>query len=325
VPGAAPSAQVLAGRGHIIVVKKGSQKADKKCSQVDIAELRRVAEEQLAEHSECEPRTAIETLRISHELDVYKIELEMQNRELSNARDDMESTLEKYTDLFEFAPISYFILDCGGIVNSVNLMGASILGIERSLVNGRRLDSFISVATRPALAVFFERVFKSLVKETCEVVLLKKNKSQLFVQIEALAAASGLECRVALIDITERKRAVESLRKEKETIEALLKMGEVADVLRKMGEAALVGLVSTTIPGGSVSSSFKSSNKISQRENQVLRLLAEGNCTKEVASLLNISCKTVEMHRINMMKKLEISSMVNLVKFAIREGIIDVV
>jgi len=292
---------------------------------VDTAELRRVAEEQLAEHSECEPRTAIETLRISHELDVYKIELEMQNRELSSARDDMELMLEKYTDLFEFAPISYFILDCGGIVNSVNLMGAGILGIERSLVNGRRLDSFISAATRPALAAFFERVFKSLVKETCEVVLLKTDKSQLFVQIEALAAASGLECRVALIDITERKRAVESLRKEKEATEALLKMGEVADVLRKMGEAALVGLVSTTTPDGSVSSSFKSSNKISQRENQVLRLLAEGNCTKEVASLLNISCKTVEMHRINLMKKLEISSMVNLVKFAIREGIIDVV
>jgi len=82
---------------------------------VDTAELRRVAEEQLAQLPECEPRTAIETLRISHELDVYKIELEMQYRELSNARDDMESMLEKYTDFFEFAPISYFILDCRNV------------------------------------------------------------------------------------------------------------------------------------------------------------------------------------------------------------------
>jgi PAS domain S-box-containing protein len=308
-----------------VAAKKGHQKAGKTYSEVDIIELRRLAELQLIEISKAESRTTFEAQRLTHELDVHKIELEIQNRELLNARDDMEAMLEKYTDLFELAPVSYFILDCEGIVDSVNLTGSSFLGLERSLVNGRRFDHFIDPAVRPDFAAFLERVFKSLVTEVCEVVLLKRDNTRLFVQIEAMAATSGLECRVALIDITERKRAVESLRKEKEAIGALLKIGQFAEVLRKTGEAALVELISTTTSDEPVPSTFNSSNKISHRENQVLRLLAEGNCTKEVASLLGISCKTVEMHRINLMKKLEISNMVNLVKFAIREGIIDVV
>ena len=302
---------------------KGSRKAGKECSPVGGVELRRIAEELLGERPEVESLTEIKTQRLSHELEVHRIELEMQNRELRVARDDMEEMLEKYTDLFEFAPVSYFTLDRAGLVNSVNLRGSSLLGMERSLVKGRHFELFISAAARPAFAVFLARVFTSLARETCEVGLLKEGNPQLFVRIEAVAAASGLECHVALIDITGHKLAAESCRKEKEAIEALLKMGEAAEALRKMGEAALIGLVSTPVLCGPASNTLKGSSKISQRENQVLRLLVEGNCTKEVASLLKISGKTVEMHRINMMKKLGITSMVNLVMFAVREGIVD--
>lgn len=289
------------------------------------AELRRVAVVLLGARSKAKPKTRGEENRLLHELEVHQIELEMQNAELTKARNDMETMLAKYTDLFEFAPVSYFTLDHEGIIRNVNLTASGLLGIERSRLNGRRLEDFVAVAAQPGFATFLGNVFTSLKKETCEVLFLKEGNSQLFVQVEAMSATSGLECHVALIDITERKRAVEFLQKGKEAIEALLKMGEVAEVLKKLGVAALVGLTSTAILDGSVSSSFSSFNgninKISQRESQVLQLLVEGNCTKEVASLLNISDKTVESHRINLMKKLEITSVVNLVKFAIREGI----
>ena len=293
-------------------------------SVINGTELRRVAVVLLSARTKARPKTGGEVDRLLHELEVHQIELEMQNAELTKARDDMEVMLEKYTDLFEFAPVSYFTLDREGTIRNVNLAGSGLLGTERSRLYGRRFEDSVAVADRPAFATFLGNIFASLTKETCEVVFLKEGNPRLFVQVEAMVAASGLECHVALIDITERKRAVESLRKEKEAIEALQKMGEVAEVLRKVGEAALVGLASTPIPNVPVSSSFsplKANTKISQRENQVLRLLVEGNCTKEVATLLNISDKTVESHRINLMKKLEITSMVNLVKFAIREGI----
>ena len=61
---------------------------------------------------------------------------------------------------------------------------------------------------------------------------------------------------------------------------------------------------------------------LSKREREVFRLLAEGRGIKDIAQLLYISPKTVESHKYNIMKKLGISSMGDLVRFAIREKII---
>jgi DNA-binding NarL/FixJ family response regulator len=60
---------------------------------------------------------------------------------------------------------------------------------------------------------------------------------------------------------------------------------------------------------------------LSSREREVLQLLAEGKSTKEVAARLNVSIKTVETHRRNLMEKLNIHSVAELTKYAIREGI----
>ncbi len=57
------------------------------------------------------------------------------------------------------------------------------------------------------------------------------------------------------------------------------------------------------------------------REKEVLQLLAEGKSTKEVASHIHVSVKTVETHRQNIMKKLNLSTLAELVKYAIREGL----
>lgn len=60
---------------------------------------------------------------------------------------------------------------------------------------------------------------------------------------------------------------------------------------------------------------------LSPREREVLQLLAEGHSTKEMAATLNISAKTVESHRKQMMDKLGLYSVAELTKYAIREGL----
>ena len=60
---------------------------------------------------------------------------------------------------------------------------------------------------------------------------------------------------------------------------------------------------------------------LSGREREVLQLLAEGGTTNEIASHLHVSVKTIETHRRNIMKKLDIYSMAELTKYAIREGL----
>ena len=60
---------------------------------------------------------------------------------------------------------------------------------------------------------------------------------------------------------------------------------------------------------------------LSAREREVLQMLAEGNTTKEIASALFVSVKTIESHRKQIMDKLNIHSIAGLTKYAIREGI----
>ena len=63
--------------------------------------------------------------------------------------------------------------------------------------------------------------------------------------------------------------------------------------------------------------------ELSPRERQVLQLVAEGKTTKEVASLLGVSVKTAESHRTRIMSKLDIHETAGLVRYAIRNGIIQ--
>jgi len=60
---------------------------------------------------------------------------------------------------------------------------------------------------------------------------------------------------------------------------------------------------------------------LSPREREVLQLLAEGNASKEIASRLNLSVATVESHRRQIVEKLDIHSIAQLTKYAIREGL----
>ncbi len=63
---------------------------------------------------------------------------------------------------------------------------------------------------------------------------------------------------------------------------------------------------------------------LTPREQQVLRLVAEGGSTRQIAAAIELSPKTVENHRTNLMKKLEVHSKMELVKYAARLGLIDV-
>ena len=63
---------------------------------------------------------------------------------------------------------------------------------------------------------------------------------------------------------------------------------------------------------------------LSNRELEVLRLLAEGNGNRQIAEQLGISVRTVEGHRARVMLKLELNSLSDLIRYAVREKIIEV-
>ena len=110
-------------------------------------------------HRRSEPVPAADPLRLLHELQVHQVELEMQNAELQEARERTKIVLEKYTDLYDFAPVGYFSLDAQGQILEVNLMGAAMLGLERSQLMHRRITRFVAPASQAILLDFLKQVF----------------------------------------------------------------------------------------------------------------------------------------------------------------------
>jgi len=147
-----------------------------------------------------------------HELQVHQIELEMQNEELQRAQAAAEEASEKYHDLFDFAPVGYFLWDAEGSILEVNLAGAMLLGLTRKALIQKRFGQFIAMENRPAFADFCKRVLRTDTQQTCEVKLLHAGQP-VYVLVEGIAATDHQGqrklCCAAVIDITLKERAKE--------------------------------------------------------------------------------------------------------------------
>ena len=142
------------------------------------------------------------TQHLVHELEVHQVELEMQNAELREARYEIEVNLEKYTNLYDSAPVGDFTLDRSGSITAVNLVASNLMRIERSLLPGRLFVEFIKEEFRPAFNSFLDSVFTNRKNDACKVVLLDNVGLPISVQVASAISASGEECRLALIDIS---------------------------------------------------------------------------------------------------------------------------
>ena len=80
----------------------------------------------------------------------------------------------------------------------------------------------------------------------------------------------------------------------------------MVDAIARPGDAAPSGVATLT-----------------DREREVLQLIAEGLSSKEIAGMLGVSLKTVDSHRSNLMEKLDIHKVSGLVRFAIRAGLVE--
>jgi len=64
-------------------------------------------------------------------------------------------------------------------------------------------------------------------------------------------------------------------------------------------------------------------DRLTSRERQIVQLLAEGKTSKEIATALDISVKTADTHRANLMRKLNLHSLADIVRYAIRNKMIE--
>ncbi|KCZ73202.1 PAS domain S-box [Candidatus Methanoperedens nitroreducens] len=203
-------------------------------------DLRRRAEEILQGKTEhLKELSAQDIQSIIHELRVHQIELEMQNEELRRAQKELEESRNRYADLYDFAPAGYFIFDINGLILEVNLTGARMLGVERSLLIKQPFYLYVTPGSRDMFYLHLRRVLRTGTKQTCEIKLVDNNGNPFNARLESIAM-QGIEdqinqCRTAVIDITERKRAEEALRRAHDELE--MRVRERTAELAKSNEA----------------------------------------------------------------------------------------
>lgn len=121
-----------------------------------------------------------------------------------------------------------------------------------------------------------------------------------------------------------------SMHDEPEYIAKIIQAGAAGYVLKDAAAAELLRAIATVRDGGHYFSAGVSifptqagpSGPLSERESEVLKLIAQGQCNKEIARTLGLSVRTVETHRQNLRTKLAIRTTAGLTQYAIAHGLI---
>lgn len=151
---------------------------------------------------------------LMHELIIHKIELELQNQELRRARTSLEDALDRYVDLYEFAPVAYITVNREGLIGEINLTGAALLGVDRAKLINSRFSMFVS----PQDSDRWYRLFLNLMEKP-------EGEKQKFglamIRADGTLFSGYLDClrresldaspmlRVALTDITQQNASFE--------------------------------------------------------------------------------------------------------------------
>jgi len=162
-----------------------------------------------------------------NELQVYQLELEMQNDELKTSYLTLDQERAKFVGLYNLAPVSYFILDYLGIVEETNENGVDLLNISRQTILHKRFQSFISPQSWEDFYNFLYRMQYNDNKQTAEIKLKLLDDQFIYTRMEGRVVPSiivtDVKYYIAIIDITESRNAQQVLKETKERLEMTLK------------------------------------------------------------------------------------------------------
>ena len=141
----------------------GTPTASKRASQSDaLAVLHQLASS---------PATAGDAMALLHELQVFQVELDLQQEELRRSQSELEAALMRQAGLVERAPVGYMTLDAKTVLCEINLAGARLLGAAREVLLGRPLAGLLAAHSVGVLQSLLERAREGREPETCELQL----------------------------------------------------------------------------------------------------------------------------------------------------------
>lgn len=169
--------------------------------------------------------------------------------------------------------------------------------------------------------------------------LVQETRPDVAVLDLSMPVMSGLDVARALVGLTPKIRTILlTMHTEEAYVLEALRVGvwgyvlksqtaaDVVEAVRQVASGAIYlspGISETVVHAYATEKKKLATDPLSNREQQVLKLIAEGMTTKEIADMLGISNKTAESHRARVMKKLGIHETASLVRYAVRHGLIE--
>jgi PAS domain S-box-containing protein len=178
--------------------------------------IRELAESRLARAAsvDLEKLTQDEVRRFVHELEVHRVELEIQNQQLEEAQLETEDSRERFRQLYESAPIGFLTLDADGIIVRANACAAELFGVPRPELLGRKLSTFISERHQDRWHFARRALADGGQRRSLELALSLEDASQRDVVLSASGQPdSDGRINLGMLDLTELRDVERALRR----------------------------------------------------------------------------------------------------------------
>jgi len=164
-------------------------------------------------------------LKLIHELQIFQIELELQNQELQRSQQALMESQRCYAEFYNFAPVGHVTLNSKGIIYKCNLTFSDMLLIELTDLLNQPLSNYIFFEDQDIFYLHLRKLSDSKNRQVCEL-RMKKDAALFYVHLEStfLSKQPGNEDQylMAVIDITERAKNENKLMEQKEQYRALV-------------------------------------------------------------------------------------------------------
>jgi len=279
---------------------------------IDSEKLRRFAEDALEEapddHGDLSRISPEEMTGLIHELRVHQIELKMQNEELRRIQGELEMARDRYSHLYDFAPVGYFTVSENGIVMEANLTAATLLGVERSALVGSPFSRFVLREDQDILYFHRKRLLETKKPKSCRLRLVKKGSSEFYANLDWMIVEDGdgglRQIRIVASDITKQKELENKVRQVRK-MEAI---GTIAGGIAHQFNNALhiitsrIDLMEMDFPGDeNISKSTKeiknSTFRMAQLTAQLLAYARGGKYHAKTVSLSDFVRETLSLAR----------------------------
>jgi PAS domain S-box-containing protein len=165
------------------------------------------------------PDAAAEARRLAHELGVHQVELELQNEQLRQTHLLLETSRDRYQDLYEQAPVGYVRFNFDGLIVEANRLARALLGgTSAKPLTGRRMTDFIAEADQPAFTRCLSALARGAGRQQLELRATPDGGTAdmarwLSMQLVLVPEDPGgtQQCRATLSDVTEHVRLQQHL------------------------------------------------------------------------------------------------------------------